>query len=148
MLFVGGVYRSARVLCSSGAERDVDAPSTPGAGAFAPLRADTHIVPENTAAMEADEFDRKYHPFPALLNLMSETPDTSEVAHGHCSLSARPLGARRCSVLQSRWHCASELALAAAHRLTASVPRPVSEQKCVTTYDMLEPGIVDLFKEV
>jgi len=95
VLFVGGVYRSARVLCSSGAERDVDAPSTPGAGAFAPLRADTHIVPENTAAMEADEFDRKYHPFPALLNLMSETPDTSEVAHGHCSLSARPLGARR-----------------------------------------------------
>jgi hypothetical protein len=49
-------------------------------------------------AMEPDEFDRKYHPFPALLNLMSETPDTSE--------------------------------------------------KCITKYDMLEPGIVDLFKEV
>ena len=35
--------------------------------------------------MEADEFNRKYHPFPALLNLMSASPKDSTV--GSKSLS-------------------------------------------------------------
>lgn len=40
--------------------------------------------------MEADEFNRKYHPFPALLNLMSSSPKDSTVGLKSLSLPGNP----------------------------------------------------------
>ena len=41
------------------------------------------MIAGDESGMKPDEFNRKYHPFPALLNLMSKTPKVDEVASAH-----------------------------------------------------------------